>query len=320
MTVLDMESDRVAAEPPEVAQRRRPWRALFRAMRPHHWVKNLLVFAPLVFSHSVSDPRLLLLSVLAFVVFCAAASVIYLLNDAADVESDRRHPEKRFRPIAAGELRTSEAMWGAGGLLVFSAGVSLATLPWMFSLSVLVYLVVNAAYTFWLKRKVMIDIVVLAGMYTLRMIAGAAATGIMLSEWLLALSTFLFLSLAFLKRHSELRRLRDEGTTRTDNRGYQVVDIELIQTMGSTCGLLAVLVLALYINSASQGDVFAAKLVVVDLPVVAVRGGQNLDLGPSRRHPRGSTCFYTQGQDELDRSGTGNSGRRGISLAGPSSA
>ena len=250
MTVLDMESDRVAAEPPEVAQRRRPWRALFRAMRPHHWVKNLLVFAPLVFSHSVSDPRLLLLSVLAFVVFCAAASVIYLLNDAADVESDRRHPEKRFRPIAAGELRTSEAMWGAGGLLVFSAGVSLATLPWMFSLSVLVYLVVNAAYTFWLKRKVMIDIVVLAGMYTLRMIAGAAATGIMLSEWLLALSTFLFLSLAFLKRHSELRRLRDEGTTRTDNRGYQVVDIELIQTMGSTCGLLAVLVLALYINSA----------------------------------------------------------------------
>jgi len=218
-------------------------------MRPHHWVKNLLVFAPLLFSHSLLEMSLVIPSVLAFIVFCAAASSIYLLNDAADVHSDRRHPEKRHRPIAAGELRIGEAWTAAAALLGFAAIVSVVTLPWLFGLSVLAYVLVNAAYTFWLKRKVMIDIVTLAGMYTLRMIAGGAATGIVLSEWLLALSMFLFLSLAFLKRHAELMRLREEGTSRTDNRGYQVVDIELIESMGTTCGLLAVLVLALYINS-----------------------------------------------------------------------
>ncbi len=248
MTVVNVESDPVQTERPARAKRSKG-RALLRAMRPHQWVKNLLVFAPVVFGHKIFDPRMLLLSVLAFVVFSAVASVIYLLNDAADVESDRRHPVKRFRPIAAGELSVSEAISAAVVLLAVAATLSLVTLPWLFSLSILVYLVANVAYTSWLKRKVMIDIVVLAGMYTLRMIAGGAATGIVLSEWLLALSMFMFLSLAFLKRNSELCRLRDEGTARTDNRGYQVVDIELIQSMGTTCGLLAVLVLALYINS-----------------------------------------------------------------------
>src|SRR5262249_38671209 len=122
---------------------------------------------------------------------------------------------------------------------------------------VLAYVVANAAYSLGLKRKVMVDVVVLAGFYTLRIIAGGAATGIAPSEWLLALSMFLFLSLALLKRCSELNHLRDAGASRVSNRGYQVVDLELLQSMGLTCGCLAVLVLALYINSQQMGRLYS---------------------------------------------------------------
>ncbi|MGD9719753.1 MAG: UbiA family prenyltransferase [Pirellulales bacterium] len=234
----------------EHAPHRRPYgRAVLRALRPHHWLKNLLVFAPAVFGHMLSDIPTLVASSLAFVTFCLAASAIYLFNDMLDVESDRRHPIKRYRPLAAGELTFRDATLICGLLLLSSAILSIALLPPLYSLVLACYAVANVAYSSWLKRKVMVDIVLLAGLYTLRIIAGGAATGIVPSEWLSALSLFLFLSLAFLKRFVELSRLRDEGIVRTDNRGYQMVDLELLQVMGPACGLLAVLVLALYINS-----------------------------------------------------------------------
>jgi 4-hydroxybenzoate polyprenyltransferase len=225
------------------------WLALARAMRPHHWVKNLLVFAPVIFNHSVFNSRLMGLSTLAFGLFCATTSAIYLINDVLDRESDRRHPVKRFRPIASGDLRVEQALAASGMLLAIAIGVSAAFLPRGFLLAILTYAGMNACYSLWLKQKVMIDILVLAGFYTLRIIAGGAATDIVPSEWLLAVSLFLFLSLAFLKRYNELLRLREEGALRTDNRGYRVVDLDVLQTMGSSCGYLAVLVLALYINS-----------------------------------------------------------------------
>jgi 4-hydroxybenzoate polyprenyltransferase len=225
------------------------WQLLARAMRPHHWVKNLLIFTPVMFHHSFFDVRLWSLSGLAFVLFCLATSAVYLLNDLLDVESDRRHPVKRNRPFANGKLRVEHGLVTAGLLLTTAFGISLAALPAEFTLSLLAYIVLNALYSTWLKRKVMIDILVLASFYCLRIIAGGAATGIVPSEWLLALSMFLFLSLAFLKRHGELIRLREEGLARTDNRGYRVHDLEMLETMGATSGYLAVLVLALYINS-----------------------------------------------------------------------
>jgi 4-hydroxybenzoate polyprenyltransferase/phosphoserine phosphatase len=225
------------------------WPLLARAMRPHHWVKNLLIFTPVVFHHSFFDLRLWSLSGLAFALFCLATSAVYLLNDLLDVESDRRHPVKKNRPFASGRLRVEQGLVAAAILLTTSFGIALATLPLEFTYALLAYIVLNALYSTWLKRKVMIDILVLASFYCLRIIAGGAATDIVPSEWLLALSMFLFLSLAFLKRHGELIRLREEGLARTDNRGYRVHDLEMLETMGATSGYLAVLVLALYINS-----------------------------------------------------------------------
>jgi 4-hydroxybenzoate polyprenyltransferase len=225
------------------------WQLLARAMRPHHRVKNLLIFTPVMFHHSFSDVRLWSLSGLAFALFCLATSAVYLLNDLLDIGSDRRHPVKRHRPFASGKLRVEQGLVLAAVLLTTAFGVALATLPGDFALSLLAYIVLNALYSTWLKRKVMIDILVLASFYCLRIIAGGAATGIVPSEWLLALSMFLFLSLAFLKRHGELLRLREAGHARTDNRGYRVHDLEMLETMGATSGYLAVLVLALYINS-----------------------------------------------------------------------
>ncbi len=228
--------------------RRKSW-PLVRAMRPHQWVKNLLVFAPAVFHHAVFDVRLVGLSTLAFVLFCTTTSAIYILNDVLDLESDRRHPVKRFRPFAAGEIRVQTG-YTAAALFLVGAGLSaLVFLNWEFFAVLLTYVVVNFAYSLRLKQKVMIDVIILAGFYTLRIIAGGAATQLVPSEWLLALAMFLFLSLAFVKRFDELARLRDEGRLQTDRRGYQVVDLELLQTMGLSCGMMAVLVLALYINS-----------------------------------------------------------------------
>ena len=223
--------------------------ALLRAMRPHHWVKNLLIFTPVVFNHSFFNARLWTLSGLAFGLFCLATSAVYLLNDLLDVESDRRHPVKRHRPFAAGKFRIEQGLVAAALLLTVAFGGALALLPGAFTLALLVYIGLNALYSTWLKRKVMIDILVLAGFYCLRILAGGAATGIVPSEWLLALSMFLFLSLAFLKRHGELFRLREAGYVSIDNRGYRVQDLEMLETMGANSGYLAVLVLALYINS-----------------------------------------------------------------------
>jgi 4-hydroxybenzoate polyprenyltransferase len=223
--------------------------AILRAMRPHHWVKNLLIFTPVVFNHAFFNGRLWTLSALAFGLFCLATSAVYLLNDLLDVESDRRHPVKRHRPYAAGTFGFDQGLMTAGSLLVVSFGGALALLPFEFTLALAAYIGLNAMYSMWLKRKVMIDILVLAGFYCLRILAGGAATGIVPSEWLLALSMFLFLSLAFLKRHGELLRLRDSGYLSTDNRGYRVQDLDMLETMGANSGYLAVLVLALYINS-----------------------------------------------------------------------
>jgi 4-hydroxybenzoate polyprenyltransferase len=222
--------------------------ALLRAIRPHHWVKNLLVFAPVIFHHSFSDALPWLQSGLAFLLFCLVCSGVYVLNDLLDMPSDRRHPVKFRRPFAAGTLRVRTGLITSAGLLLVAGVLAVALLPLEFAGVLATYVGLNVLYTTWLKRKVMIDILVLASFYSLRMVAGGAATGIVLSEWLIAMSMFLFLSLAFLKRHGELIRLREEGLARTDNRGYQVQDLEMIETLGATSGYMAVLVLALYIN------------------------------------------------------------------------
>ncbi len=222
--------------------------AMIRALRPQQWVKNLLLWAPLLLAHQFHLDKLMA-GALAMVAFCLAASGVYLLNDWLDVAADRRHPRKRLRPFASGRLPLS---WGpplAAGSVLAGTSLALAALPWGFAALLATYLVLTCLYSLWLKQRPIVDVMLLAGLYTLRILAGGAATQIAVSEWLLAFSVFMFTSLAFAKRYAELTRLGTEGATAAHGRGYLVADRDILRTLGPVAGYLAVMVLALYINS-----------------------------------------------------------------------
>jgi 4-hydroxybenzoate polyprenyltransferase/phosphoserine phosphatase len=223
-------------------------KSYLRAMRPHQWFKNLLVFVPLAAAHLLQNITLLQQSVLAFIAFSLCASSVYLLNDLLDLPADRAHPRKRLRPFAAGEASVK-----SGAMLIpllIGAAIAIGLfLPPAFLGVLAFYYVTTLAYSLWLKAKVLVDVFVLAGLYTLRILAGAAAVAITPSFWLLALSMFLFLSLAMVKRYAELLSMRDVGRSAAKGRGYIVVDLTTVQSFGAASGYLAVMVLALYINS-----------------------------------------------------------------------
>lgn len=223
-------------------------RRYVRALRVHQWLKNLLVFVPLLAGHAYADVQLVAAAVVAFIAFCVCASGVYLINDMLDLAADRAHPRKRRRPFAAGEISLQAGLVLACVLLVAGFSVSLL-LPREFLLALAAYLAVTFAYSLWLKGKVLVDVFVLAGLYTMRVLAGSAAVGISPSFWLLAFSMFLFLSLAMIKRYTELAERRRTGSLKVAGRGYTVADIPTIQSLGAAGGYLAVLVLALYINS-----------------------------------------------------------------------
>ncbi|WP_369934232.1 UbiA family prenyltransferase [Xanthomonas tesorieronis] len=219
-----------------------------KALRVHQWLKNLLVFVPLLASHSFSQLDGILTSALAFTAFGLCASGVYLLNDLLDLESDRGHPRKRRRPFAAGALDLRAGLLAAP-LLTF-AGLATAWLASPAFLAVLAtYYLLTLAYSLKLKQIVIIDVVTLAALYTIRIIGGAAAIGVTPSFWLLALSLFLFLSLAMLKRFTELQMTLGAGKSVPSGRGYHVEDLSLVQSLGTASGLMAVLVLCLYINT-----------------------------------------------------------------------
>ncbi|WP_243337790.1 UbiA family prenyltransferase [Anaeromyxobacter soli] len=225
---------------------------ILRALRLHQWAKNVLVFLPLVAAHRLREPEEVLRAALAFVAFGLVASGVYVTNDLRDVEADRLHPHKRLRPFASGAL--SARVGAALAPLLFVAAWTVAVpLPLAFSLLVAGYLTAALAYSFGLKRQPIADVLVLAILYTTRIFAGAAATGIVVSEWLATFSMFLFLSLAFLKRASELVSSDDT----LPGRGYQRVDREMVFTMGIGSGYLSVLVLALYVSSPDVRHVYS---------------------------------------------------------------
>ena len=218
-----------------------------QALRFHQWLKNLLVFIPLVMAHRFRELDLLEKTFIGFLAFGLCASAVYLLNDLVDLEADRHHPRKRQRPFAAGEL---SLFWGLISIplfLLFSLLLSLL-LPLPFLGMLAIYFILNLTYSFYLKQVALLDVIVLAGLYTLRVMAGSASVGIWPSPWLLAFSTFLFLSLALVKRYAELVIMEAE-TGMAQVRGYQIIDKELLASMGCGSGYVAVLVLAIYISS-----------------------------------------------------------------------
>ena len=222
-------------------------RALFQTLRPHQWVKNLIVFVPLITAHRLTFGPVLSAAG-ACAALCLCASGVYVLNDLMDLDADRQHPSKRERPFAAGNLPLSVGLALFPALLVLSGAIA-----WWMSLKLVallaIYLIATTAYSWRLKRIVLLDVFVLAGLYTLRLIAGHVVTGTAYSAWLLVFSMFIFLSLALMKRFRELQGLRQENKVDAHGRGYTASDLELVATLGLMNGSLAVLVLALYVNS-----------------------------------------------------------------------
>ncbi|SMX44156.1 UbiA family prenyltransferase [Actibacterium lipolyticum] len=236
------EVEHISAAAPSV----RPY---FKALRPHQWLKNLLVFLPMLMAHDFTG-AMVLRSFLAFLAFSLVASSVYVLNDLLDLAADRAHPRKRFRPFASGSLPIANGTWLAPLLLLGGFGLALLLGP-SFMLVMAVYYVTTTAYSLYLKRQLVIDICTLAVLYALRIIAGGAATGIELSVWLLAFSVFFFFSLAAVKRQAELVDSASRGKASADGRGYQTSDLPLISTMAAAAGYVSVLVMALYVNSSS---------------------------------------------------------------------
>jgi 4-hydroxybenzoate polyprenyltransferase/phosphoserine phosphatase len=224
-------------------------RTWVKALRVHQWAKNALVFVPVLAAHRGLDLELLRQAVLGFVAFSLCASSVYVLNDLLDLDSDRQHPTKRERPFASGDLPVRLGAMLAPVLLVAGFTVALWVLPLPFAALLATYYVTTLAYSLYLKQVLVLDVLVLAGLYTVRLFGGSLATGVPTSSWLFTFSMFLFLSLALVKRLSEVRRLRLANAETTPGRGYLASDYEQLSSLGVAAGYISVLVLAFYITS-----------------------------------------------------------------------
>jgi 4-hydroxybenzoate polyprenyltransferase len=233
------------------------FKAMVKALRLHQWVKNTLVFLPMTLAHQWDSGPILLASFIAFICFGLVASSIYLVNDMMDLHQDRRHESKHRRPFASGALPVSIGLVILPVLLGL-AWVLAAQLPRVFLLVMGCYVTLNIAYTIVLKRKLLVDVMALAGSYILRILAGNAAAMITISNWLLLLALFIFFSLALLKRYIELDTVGEEQANdkRVMGRGYRVKDLSIISQMGVGSALAAVLVLALYIDSSVASQLY----------------------------------------------------------------
>jgi 4-hydroxybenzoate polyprenyltransferase/phosphoserine phosphatase len=235
--------------------RRSVLRSALKACRPHQWAKNLLLFVPMFLAHKI-DIATLSAVLLAFVSLSMAASAVYILNDIGDISADRGHPKKRLRPFASGRLSVPMGLQLAAALLLAAAGIAAWWLPPSFLGLIGLYVAANFLYSGFCKQVPILDVMMLACMYALRLEAGAIAAGVPLSSWLLTFSLFFFTSLAFSKRYTELQRLRMEDVSRTTGRGYAVDDLELIEHLGTASGYVSVLVLALYMNSPEMHAIY----------------------------------------------------------------
>ncbi len=229
-------------------------RHILRALRLDHWSKNLLLFVPLVMAHELGKVGLLLDAALASLCFCLFASAGYIFNDLLDLEADRLHPRKARRPFASNDLAMSTGPTLIVGLIVAGFLLSLVRLPHVFTLMLGGYLLLSFSYSIYFKKKLLIDVIMLAGFYTYRVLAGSAAVNVPVTTWLLVFSMFIFLSLAFAKRYNELMLLQSHHIQEVKGRAYRVNEMDLLLSVGPTTGCLSVLVLALYISESPEVD------------------------------------------------------------------
>jgi len=226
--------------------RRPPFSSLIKAIRPYQWAKNLLLLVPLLLSHALRL-RAAAEVALAFLCFSLCASATYIVNDLLDIEADRRHPKKRLRPFASGDL-PARAGIALAPLFLAAAFTGAHFLPSAFLGILMLYMLTNLGYSLFLKRVALVDVILLSGLYAIRLLAGGAAVQVAISPWLAGFSIFLFLSLAMVKRFSELQNIRARGHVPSSARGYVLADIEQLRSFGTASAYAAVVVFSLYIS------------------------------------------------------------------------
>jgi len=226
-----------------------------KALRVYQYAKNSLIFVPVVTAHQI-NVQTLGYALLAFLAFSACASGAYLMNDLLDLAADRQHPTKRHRAVAAGNLPIASALVAIPALWLFAFAVSFCV-SGLFVAVLGAYLTATIAYSLYLKSKMLLDVVTLAGLYTLRIIAGAVAAGVVLSEWLLMFSLFVFTSLALIKRFSELSMRQGAGLSDPSNRDYRISDLNVIGAMAAASGMNAVIVFSLYVSSSAVVSLYS---------------------------------------------------------------
>lgn len=244
-----------------IAKPKTGWRTVVKMLRVHQWLKNTLIAVPVILSHEYFNPVMMMQCVIAFIAFSATASAIYIINDFFDLPLDRQHATKCKRPFASGALSIPFGLKSVAVLLGIAV-LAASLLDPLFWLVLGGYLVATTAYSLSLKRMLLIDVLTLAGLYTMRILAGAAATGTGVSFWLLAFSVFFFLSLALVKRFVELKDTEIEEGKRLAGRGYRREDFEVISQAGLGAGFAAVLVLALYIDSDAVKAMYATPWMI----------------------------------------------------------
>lgn len=227
-----------------------PWeKALFIALRPHQWVKNLLAFVPIVTSKAFGDLHSILNTFITFLAFCFVASAIYIINDILDIQADRQHPNKRHRPFASGALSPGAGLSIVPVLLILGGAFAVFTRVPAVLLLLSLYAVTSIAYSMTVKKIPLLDVFTLAALYSTRLFAGGESSGYRVSLWLLAFSGFLFLSLSILKRVGELKATLILQKTHLCGRGYSTEDLNVMQTFGIASTFISSMVLALYIQS-----------------------------------------------------------------------
>jgi 4-hydroxybenzoate polyprenyltransferase/phosphoserine phosphatase len=239
-----------------IARERRSARPYLRSLRMYQWAKNLLVFLPVVAGHRIFDAAVLIAAIVAFAVFSFAASSTYIVNDLLDLPGDRDHPRKRHRPFAAGEVAVGHGLILSAALMLAATAFA-ALLPWRFIVVLGCYVTLTLAYSLVLKRRMLIDVIVLSGLYAIRVLGGVVATGERQSPWLLMFSLFLFLSLAAVKRCSELVARREAGKPAPLGRGYRIEDLAVLFPLAAAAGYGAVLVVTLYLSSPEVTRLYA---------------------------------------------------------------
>jgi 4-hydroxybenzoate polyprenyltransferase len=229
-------------------------RSIWRALRVHQWAKNVLIFLPLLLAHAVGIAALVQ-SALAFLSFSLVASSTYIVNDLLDLASDRNHATKRRRPFAAGDLTVLAGLCLA--LLLFAVGI-LISIPMAakFTSWLLIYCVMTLVYSLYCKRVVIVDVIILSALYTLRILAGAAAAKVPISDWMAGFAIFFFFSLALVKRFSELENLRARGAAPSNGRGYLVHDMEQLRAFGTASAFASIVVFTLYINNSDVRQLY----------------------------------------------------------------